>query len=68
MYVDSAEADTHNSWVAALADSLGKGEAGGYVGFLGEEDEDGPRCLPRLDMEPAPRAETPLRPGQSLPP
>ena len=39
MYVDSAEADTHNSWVAALADSLGKGEAGGYVGFLGEEDE-----------------------------
>ena len=39
MYVDPAEADTHNSWVAALADSLGKGEAGGYVGFLGEEDE-----------------------------
>jgi FAD/FMN-containing dehydrogenase len=39
MYVDPAEAGTHDSWVAGLADSLGKGEAGGYVGFLGEEDE-----------------------------
>lgn len=39
MYVDPAEADTHDLWVASLADSLGKGEAGGYVGFLGEEDE-----------------------------
>jgi FAD/FMN-containing dehydrogenase len=39
MYMDPAEADTHNSWVAGLAESLGKDELGGYVGFLGEEDE-----------------------------
>jgi FAD/FMN-containing dehydrogenase len=39
MYVDSAETDTHDAWVAGLADSLGGGEAGGYIGFLGEEDE-----------------------------
>jgi FAD/FMN-containing dehydrogenase len=39
MYVDPAESEIHDSWVAGLADSLGKGEAGGYVGFLGEEDE-----------------------------
>jgi FAD/FMN-containing dehydrogenase len=39
MYTDPAEADTHNSWVAGLAESLGKDEMGGYVGFLGEEDE-----------------------------
>jgi FAD/FMN-containing dehydrogenase len=40
MYVDPGETDTHDAWVARLADSLGKGEAGGYVGFLGEEDEE----------------------------
>jgi FAD/FMN-containing dehydrogenase len=40
MYVDPGETDTHDGWVARLADSLGKGEAGGYVGFLGEEDEE----------------------------
>ena len=39
MYMDPGEKDTHDAWVAGLADSLGKGEAGGYVGFLGEEDE-----------------------------
>jgi FAD/FMN-containing dehydrogenase len=39
MYMDPAETDTHDAWVAGLADSLGKGEAGGYIGFLGEEDE-----------------------------
>jgi FAD/FMN-containing dehydrogenase len=39
MYMDPAEKDTHDAWVAALADSLGKDGAGGYVGFLGEEDE-----------------------------
>jgi FAD/FMN-containing dehydrogenase len=37
--MDPAEKDTHDAWVAGLADSLGKDEAGGYVGFLGEEDE-----------------------------
>jgi FAD/FMN-containing dehydrogenase len=40
MYMDAAEKDTHDAWVAGLADSLGKDEAGGYVGFLGEEDEE----------------------------
>jgi FAD/FMN-containing dehydrogenase len=39
MYVDGAEKDTHRAWVNGLADSLGKDGAGGYVGFLGEEDE-----------------------------
>jgi FAD/FMN-containing dehydrogenase len=39
MYMDPAETDTHDAWVAGVADSLGKGEAGGYIGFLGEEDE-----------------------------
>jgi FAD/FMN-containing dehydrogenase len=39
MYMDPREKDTHDVWVAALADSLGKDDRGGYVGFLGEEDE-----------------------------
>jgi FAD/FMN-containing dehydrogenase len=40
MYMDPGEKDSHDAWVAGLADSLGKDEAGGYVGFLGEEDEE----------------------------
>jgi FAD/FMN-containing dehydrogenase len=39
MYMDPREKDTHDVWVATLADSLGKDDRGGYVGFLGEEDE-----------------------------
>lgn len=39
MYLDPAERETHDGWVSAAADALGRGEAGGYVGFLGEEDE-----------------------------
>jgi FAD/FMN-containing dehydrogenase len=40
MYMDPGEQDTHDAWVAGLADALGKGESGGgYVGFLGEENE-----------------------------
>ena len=39
MYVDAGEKDTHDDWVDGLADSLGRDGAGGYVGFLGEEDE-----------------------------
>jgi FAD/FMN-containing dehydrogenase len=39
MYMDPGEKDTHDAWVAGVADSLGKDEAGGYVGFFGEEDE-----------------------------
>ena len=39
MYTDAGEKDTHNAWVDGLANSLGKGGGGGYVGFLGEEDE-----------------------------
>ena len=45
MYMDAGEKDTHDAWVGAVADSLGKDEAGGYVGFLGEEDE-GRSALP----------------------
>ena len=39
MYVDPAEREVHDAWVSGLAGSLGKNGAGGYVGFLGEEDE-----------------------------
>jgi FAD/FMN-containing dehydrogenase len=38
MYVDEGEKETHEAWVSGLADSLGQDGAGGYVGFLGEED------------------------------
>jgi FAD/FMN-containing dehydrogenase len=39
MYMDPAETETHDGWVNGVADSLGKNGAGGYVGFMGEEDE-----------------------------
>jgi FAD/FMN-containing dehydrogenase len=39
MYADGSEAATHDAWVAGVADGLGRNGAGGYVGFLGEEDE-----------------------------
>jgi FAD/FMN-containing dehydrogenase len=40
MYLDEAETETHQAWVDGLAESLGKNGAGGYVGFLGDEDEE----------------------------
>ena len=40
MYLDAAEKDTHDAWVAGLAGTLGENGAGGYVGFLGEEKEE----------------------------
>jgi FAD/FMN-containing dehydrogenase len=39
LYMDPDEKDTHDAWAASMADSLGRDEAGGYIGFLGEEDE-----------------------------
>jgi FAD/FMN-containing dehydrogenase len=39
MYGDEAEKPTHDAWVDGLADRLGKDGTGGYVGFLGDEDE-----------------------------
>jgi FAD/FMN-containing dehydrogenase len=39
MYLDAAEADTHDAWVNGVADSLGRDGAGGYVGFLGDRDQ-----------------------------
>jgi FAD/FMN-containing dehydrogenase len=39
MYMGAAEQDAHDAWVADVADLLGKDGAGGYVGFMGEEDE-----------------------------
>ncbi len=39
MYGDAAEKETHDAFVDRLADALGKDGAGGYVGFMGEEDE-----------------------------
>jgi FAD/FMN-containing dehydrogenase len=40
MYADAAEKETHDAFVNGLADTLGKNGAGGYVGFMGEEDEE----------------------------
>jgi FAD/FMN-containing dehydrogenase len=40
MYADPGEAETHQAWIDGLASSLGKNGAGGYVGFLGQEDEE----------------------------
>jgi FAD/FMN-containing dehydrogenase len=40
MYMDEDEKGTHEAWVEGLAQSLGENGAGGYVGFLGEEDEE----------------------------
>ena len=39
MYADGAEKETHDGFVDGLASSLGRNGAGGYVGFMGEEDE-----------------------------
>ena len=39
MYANAAERETHDSWIARVAESLGKDGTGGYVGFLGDEDE-----------------------------
>jgi FAD/FMN-containing dehydrogenase len=39
MYGDAAERETHDAFVNDVADALGKDGAGGYVGFMGEEDE-----------------------------
>jgi FAD/FMN-containing dehydrogenase len=40
MYADAAEKDTHGAWVNGLANALGKDGSGGYVGFMGDEDEE----------------------------
>jgi FAD/FMN-containing dehydrogenase len=40
MYADPGEAETHQAWIDGLAGSLGKNGGGGYVGFLGAEDEE----------------------------
>jgi FAD/FMN-containing dehydrogenase len=39
MYMDAGEKETHDAWVDEIADALGRDGTGGYVGFLGEEDE-----------------------------
>jgi FAD/FMN-containing dehydrogenase len=39
MYVDPAEKETHDGWVAGLAESLDGHGAGGYTGFFAKEDE-----------------------------
>jgi FAD/FMN-containing dehydrogenase len=40
MYADAAEKDTHDAWVRGLAGTIGKDGSGGYVGFMGDEDEE----------------------------
>jgi FAD/FMN-containing dehydrogenase len=40
MYGDPSETEAHTAFVNELANALGKNGAGGYVGFMGEEDED----------------------------
>jgi FAD/FMN-containing dehydrogenase len=39
MFADGAEQDAQDAWAADLAAALGRDGSGGYVGFLGEEDE-----------------------------
>ena len=39
MYLDGAETETHEAFVRGLAERIGKNGTGGYVGFMGEEDE-----------------------------
>ncbi len=39
MYMDAGETDDHDAWTSATADAMGRDGAGGYVGFLGAEDE-----------------------------
>jgi FAD/FMN-containing dehydrogenase len=40
MYLDGAETGTHEAFVNGLAERLGKNGTGGYVGFMGDEDEE----------------------------
>jgi FAD/FMN-containing dehydrogenase len=40
MYADPGEKDTHDAWVNDVANSLGRDGAGGYVGFLGDDEEE----------------------------
>jgi len=40
MYMDAVERDHHQAWVDGLGEALGKNGTGGYVGFLGDEDEE----------------------------
>ncbi len=39
MYSDVNEKETHEAWVDGVVNALGGEESGGYVGFLGEEDQ-----------------------------
>ena len=39
IYLDGGETETHDAWVNGLAERLGKNGTGGYVGFMGEEEE-----------------------------
>ncbi|HEY3774538.1 MAG TPA: FAD-binding oxidoreductase [Solirubrobacteraceae bacterium] len=38
MYADGGETATHDAWVGGVVAALGGNGAGGYVGFLGDED------------------------------
>src|SRR5262245_11268253 len=40
MYMEPAETETHDAWVESVAAAVGRDGAGGYVGFLGDEDEE----------------------------
>ena len=39
MYADPGEKETHDAWATGLAGTLSDDGSGGYVGFLGDEDE-----------------------------
>jgi FAD/FMN-containing dehydrogenase len=39
MFMDGSEAETHQAWADEVGEAMGKDGAGGYVGFLGDEDE-----------------------------
>jgi hypothetical protein len=43
MYADPAEAPVHDAWASSLATALSNGASGAYVGFLGDDGEEGVR-------------------------
>jgi FAD/FMN-containing dehydrogenase len=44
MYADPGEEETHRDWVDGIAGAIGKEGAGGYVGFLDDQDEEALRA------------------------
>jgi hypothetical protein len=62
------EGPEHKAWARSLATALSDGAAAAYVGFLGDEGEQGVRrAYPPCDPRPARPGEASVRPGRPLP-